>query len=100
HEALGRTQPGGLAIEKGLLTDANSIADLRQPAGLSSAERLMVLGMLVLFASGGLVAGGFALIVLTGARPAPLFALAAFSTALGAGLIYCGRWVRRTRARP
>ncbi|WP_293903555.1 hypothetical protein [Phenylobacterium sp.] len=89
-----------LAIEKGLLTDAMAIRDLRQPAGLSWVERLTVLGMLVLFASAGLVVGAVALIVLTGGRPAPLFALAAFSAALGLGLVHCGRWVRRTRARP
>ena len=52
-----------LAIEKGVLTNASLIPELREPAGLSWVERLTLLGMLILFASGGIVLVAIVLIV-------------------------------------
>lgn len=88
-----------LAIEKGVLTDASLIPDLREPAGLSWVERLTLLGMLILFASGGIMLVALVLTVSGAGVPTPLFALSIFSASLGGGLIYCGRWLRRTRER-
>jgi hypothetical protein len=88
-----------LAIEKGVLTNASLIPELREPAGLSWVERLTLLGMLILFASGGIVLVAIVLIVSGAGMPTPLFALSTFAASLGAGLIYCGRWLRRTRER-
>lgn len=88
------------AIEKGVLTDAALIPALREPAGLSWVERLNLLGMIVLFASGGIVLIGVVLIISGTGIPVPLFALSAFSASFGGGLIYCGRWLQRTRSKP
>ncbi|MFA6219811.1 MAG: hypothetical protein WC692_08535 [Erythrobacter sp.] len=86
-----------LAIEKGVLIDTARISELREPAGLSWIERLMMLGMLTLFASAGAVLAGLVLVMMVGGVPVPLFALAAFGAALGGGLIVCGRWLRHAR---
>lgn len=86
-----------LAIEKGVLTDASHIPELREPAGLNWVERLVVLGMLTLFASAGIVLVGLVLAAAAGGVPVPLFALAVFGAALGGGLIACGRWLKHAR---
>lgn len=89
-----------LAIERGVLTDPTLIPDLREPAGLRWTERLTLLGMIILYVSGGIVLVALVLIVSAMGVPIPLFALSAFSACLGVGLIHCGRWLRRARERP
>jgi Na+/melibiose symporter-like transporter len=84
------------AIEKGVLTDAALIPQLRQ-AGLATGQRLIVLGILALFVAAGVVV--FAL-VLGSQEPesvAPLLAIAAFAGFLALGLVLSGWWVSRTR---
>jgi hypothetical protein len=85
------------AIERGVLTDASLIPKLREPAGLTDFERLNLMGMMTLFASAGIVLVAFVLIVAVHGAPVPLFAIAIFAATLGAGLIACGRWLKRTR---
>ncbi|MGH7728263.1 MAG: hypothetical protein ACREQC_03550 [Candidatus Binataceae bacterium] len=87
------------AIESGVVTDASSIPKLREPAGLSWVERFILLGMMMLFASGGIVFVALVLIVTKTGVPTPMFALAAFTALFGVGLIACGRWLRQTRAK-
>lgn len=89
-----------LAIEKGVLTDASLIPALREPAGLAWVERFILLGMIVLFAAGGIMLVATVLMVSGTGIPVPLFALSAFAACLGGGLIHCGRWLRRTRRQP
>jgi len=85
------------AIERGVLTDASLIPKLREPTGLSSIERFNLLGMMTLFASGGIVLVAFVLIVSTHGAPTPLFAIAVFLATLGVGLIVCASWLKRSR---
>jgi hypothetical protein len=89
-----------VAIEKGLITDPAMILEMRQPAGLRSVERFILLGIMVLVASGGIVLVALIFMVSGSGTPTPLFALAVFSAALGLGLIGCGRWLRVAHARP
>ncbi|MEQ1725401.1 MAG: hypothetical protein ABL882_05705 [Sphingopyxis sp.] len=86
-----------LAIDKGVLTDAALIPALREPAGLSWIERLTIFGLLTLFASGGIVLVALILSVFGPGIPLPLFALAAFATSIGFGLIVCAGWLKRAR---
>lgn len=84
------------AIERGVLTDAALIPQLRQ-AGLRSAQRLIVLGIVAGFVAAGVAV--FAL-VLGGTEPEsvrPLLAIAAFTGFLALGLLVSGWWVRRAR---
>jgi len=84
------------AIEKGVLTDAALIPQLKQ-AGLPTAQRLTVLGIIALFVAAGVAV--FAL-VLGAEEPesvAPLLAIAAFVGFLALGLLVSGWWVRRAQ---
>mgnify|MGYP000722282427 CR=1 FL=1 len=100
HRAASETERTiRLAIEKGVLTDAARIAELREPAGLSWVERLILLGLLTLFASTGIVLAASVLTMTMPSVPTPLFALAAFGAAFGTGLIICGRWLWHARQR-
>jgi hypothetical protein len=85
------------AIERGVLTDASLIPKLREPTGLSAIERFNLLGMMTLFASGGIVLVALVLIVSTRSAPTPLFAIAVFLATLGSGLIACASWLKRSR---
>lgn len=83
------------AIEKGAVMDAETIAKLKAPRGLAWPQRLIVLGVIVLFAAIGIAA--FAL-VLSAHEPEsvrPLLAIAAFTGFLGGGLLASGAWLRR-----
>jgi len=86
------------AIEKGTITDAATLARLRHPTGLPWAQRLVVLGVIILFAGAGAVV--FACL-LGAAEPEslmPLLGIAAFVLFLGAGLLAAGAWLRRDSA--
>ncbi|HYD88697.1 MAG TPA: hypothetical protein VEA80_14580 [Vitreimonas sp.] len=83
------------AIESGAVADAEAIARLKAPSGLSWAQRLTVLGVIALFAGAGVAV--FAL-VLGANEPesvSPLLAIAAFTAFLAAGLLAAGAWLRR-----
>ncbi len=88
-----------LAIERGTLTDAASIARLREPTGLNWVQRLSVLGVLALFMSGGLVAVAFIMGAHAPEPPTPLFALSAFVACLGLGLFTSAWWLHMTKGK-
>lgn len=87
------------AIEKGVVADAEAIARLNAPRGLPWSQRLIVLGLVTLFAAAGIAT--FAL-VLGGHEPEsvlPIMAIAGFTGFLAAGLLAAGVWLRRVSQR-
>src|SRR5262245_20198422 len=86
------------AIEKGVLVDAEMIARLKAPAGPTWGQRLVVLGIITLFAGAG--AGVFAGLIGTFEPESvmPLLAIAAFVLFLGAGVLVSGIWLKIGRA--
>ncbi|MGH6951411.1 MAG: hypothetical protein ACREH4_11085 [Vitreimonas sp.] len=87
------------AIEKGVVADAEAIARLNAPRGLPWSQRLIVLGLVTLFAAAGIAT--FAL-VLGAQEPesvSPLLAIAGFTGCLAAGLLVAGGWLGRVSRR-
>lgn len=87
------------AIEKGVVSDAEGIARLSAPRGLTWPQKLIVLALVTLFSTAGIAA--FALI-LGSHEPesvTPLLAIASFTGCLGVGLLVAGAWLGRAARR-
>lgn len=88
-----------LAIEKGVLTDAQLVAQLRQPSGTPLAHRLTVLGLIaVALAAGVAIFAGF----IGREEPEslnPLLGIAAFVGCTACGLLASGWWLARENKR-
>lgn len=88
------------AIEKGVVADAESIARLKAERGISWPERLIVLGLITLFAAAGVVTFALMLGQTEPESVLPLLGIAAFTAFLAGGLLTAGVWLRRASAPP
>ena len=83
------------AIERGAVSDADAIARLSAPRGLPWPQRLIVLGLVTLFAAIGIAVFAAALGANEPESIAPLLGIAGFTGLLAAGLLTAGIWLRR-----
>lgn len=87
-----------LAIERGAIADPETIAKLSAPRGLPWAQRLVVLGVVLLFAGAGVAVFAVTLGAQEPESVLPLMGIAGFVAALAIGLLVAGVWLRRAHA--
>lgn len=86
-------------IDKGVITDAESIVKARAKGGVPWPLALIVLGGIHLFAALGIAAFAYILGAYEPESVMPLLAIAAFTAFLALGLLVSGFWLRHALAK-
>lgn len=89
-----------LAIEQGLVKDAETLAKLMAPRGLAWPLRLIVLGLVIVFAGAGVALFALSLHADEPQSTPSMLGIAGFVVLLGAGFLTAGVWLRRAHGGP
>jgi uncharacterized protein YneF (UPF0154 family) len=87
------------AIEKGLVSDGQTVRELMQQRGPSWPHRLIVMGIIIVFGALGVAVFAWSLAAQEPESTRALLGIAGFTLLLGVGFLAAGIWLLRSQAR-